>query len=87
MDWIRDSAWRFMPLVRDSLAGLCWAPAGKDPGFTPLSLLKLLKRRGRRERPGGWPPEPGDPEDPGSPGPGHGPVGRGRGEPGGAGRG
>ena len=25
----------------------CWAAAGKDPGFTPLSLLELLKRRGR----------------------------------------
>jgi hypothetical protein len=87
VDWARDSAWRFMPLVRDSLggfllhpvdlavnkilvlagraeprdfvdallvhrqvlplAGLCWAAAGKDPGFTPLSLLELLKRRGR----------------------------------------
>lgn len=29
------------------LGGLCWAAAGKDPGFTPLSLLELLKRRGR----------------------------------------
>jgi hypothetical protein len=29
------------------LAGLVWAAAGKDPGFTPLSLLELLKRRGR----------------------------------------
>lgn len=87
VDWARDSAWRFMPLVRDALggfmlhpvdlavnkilvlagrdeardfvdtlfvhrrvlplAGLCWAAAGKDPGFTPLSLLELLKRRGR----------------------------------------
>jgi hypothetical protein len=87
VDWARDSAWRFMPLVRDPLggfllhpvdlavnkilvlagrdeprdfvdtllvhrqvlplAGLCWAAAGKDPGFTPLSLLELLKRRGR----------------------------------------
>jgi hypothetical protein len=87
VDWARDSAWRFMPLVRDllggfmlhsvdlalnkvlvlagrdeardfvdtlfvhrrvlPLAGLCWAAAGKDPGFTPLSLLGLLKRRGR----------------------------------------
>ncbi len=87
MDWARDSAWRFMPLVREAfggfllhpvdlavnkilvlagrdeardfvdtlvvhhrvlpLAGLCWAAAGKDPGFTPLSLLELLKRRGR----------------------------------------
>lgn len=87
VDWARDTAWRFMPLVRASLggfllhpvdlavnkilvlagrdeprdfvdtllvhrqvlplAGLCWAGAGKDPGFTPLSLLELLKRRGR----------------------------------------
>ncbi len=29
------------------LAALCWAAVGKDPGFTPLSLLELLKRRGR----------------------------------------
>jgi hypothetical protein len=29
------------------LAGLVWAAAGKDPGLTPLSLLELLKRRGR----------------------------------------
>lgn len=87
VDWAHDSAWRFMPLVRDPLgglllhpvdlainkvlalagrdeprdfvdmlfvhrevlplAGLCWAATGKDPGFTPLSLLELLKRRGR----------------------------------------
>jgi hypothetical protein len=87
VDWAHDSAWRFMPLVRDELGGLllhpvdlavnkvlalagrdeprdfvdmlfvhrrvlplgalCWAAAGKDPGFTPLSLLDLLKRRGR----------------------------------------
>jgi hypothetical protein len=86
VDWAHDSAWRFMPLVRDtsgvlmlhpvdlsvnkvlalagrdeprdfidilfihstilSLAALCWAAAGKDPGFSPLSLLELLKRRG-----------------------------------------
>jgi hypothetical protein len=26
---------------------VCWAAVGKDPGFTPLSLLELLKRRGR----------------------------------------
>jgi hypothetical protein len=30
-----------------SLGVLCWAAAGKDPGFTPLSLLELLHRRGR----------------------------------------
>jgi hypothetical protein len=87
VDWAHDSAWRFMPLVRDPLggllldpvdlainkvlalagrdeprdfidilfvhervlplAGLCWAGVGKDPGLTPLSLLELLKRRGR----------------------------------------
>lgn len=87
VDWARDSAWRFMPLVRDPLGGLllhpvdlaihkvlalagrdeprdfvdilyvhrrilplgalCWAAPGKDPGLTPLSLLELLKRRGR----------------------------------------
>ena len=29
------------------LGGLVWAAVGKDPGFTPLSLLELLKRRGR----------------------------------------
>lgn len=30
-----------------ALAALCWAACGKDPGFTPLSLLELLRRRGR----------------------------------------
>lgn len=29
------------------LGPLCWAAAGKDPGFTPHSLLELLRRRGR----------------------------------------
>lgn len=29
------------------LGALCWAAAGKDPGFTPLSLLEILRRRGR----------------------------------------
>jgi hypothetical protein len=29
------------------LGPLCWAACGKDPGFTPLSLLELLRRRGR----------------------------------------
>jgi hypothetical protein len=91
IDWAHDSAWRFMPPVRDELGGyllhevdlsvnkvlalagrdeprdfvdilfihervlplgaLCWAAAGKDPGYTPLSLLELLRRRGRH-RPG-----------------------------------
>ncbi len=26
---------------------LCWGACGKDPGFTPLSLLELLRRRGQ----------------------------------------
>ena len=30
-----------------SLGALCWAAPGKDPGFTPLSLLEMLRRRGR----------------------------------------
>ncbi len=87
VEWARDSAWRFLPTVRDervgyllhpidlavnkvlALAGrdeprdvldtlhvhrtvlalgpLCWAACGKDPGFTPLSLLELVRRRGR----------------------------------------
>lgn len=87
VDWAHDSAWRFMPLVRDELGGwllhpvdlainkalalagrdeprdfldmlfahgrilrlaaLSWAATGKDPGLTPLSILELLKRRGR----------------------------------------
>ena len=87
VEWARDSAWRFMPTVRDdrvgfmlhpvdlavnkvlALAGrdeprdvldtlhlhrrvlalgvVCWAACGKDPGFSPLSLLELLRRRGR----------------------------------------
>jgi hypothetical protein len=87
VEWARDSAWRFLPTVKDervgfllhpvdlavnkvlALAGrdeprdvldtlhyhrsllplgaLCWATCGKDPGFTPLSLLELLRRRGR----------------------------------------
>jgi hypothetical protein len=29
------------------LGALCWAVCGKDPGFSPLSLLELLRRRGR----------------------------------------
>jgi len=30
-----------------ALGALCWAACGKDPGFTPLSLLELLRRRGQ----------------------------------------
>jgi hypothetical protein len=29
------------------LGALCWAAAGKDPGFTPSMLLDLLRRRGK----------------------------------------
>lgn len=29
------------------LGPLVWAASGKDPGFSPLSLLELLRRRGR----------------------------------------
>ena len=29
------------------LGAMVWAATGKDPGFSPLSLLELLKRRGR----------------------------------------
>lgn len=48
----RDEARDFVDtlFVRDRvlpLSGLCWAAVGKDPGLTPLSLLELLKRRGR----------------------------------------
>ncbi len=86
VEWSHDSAWRFMPTIRDPefgyrlhpvdlsinkvltlvgrneprdfldvltihrevlpLGALCWAASGKDPGFTPHSLLGLLKRRG-----------------------------------------
>lgn len=30
-----------------SIGALCWAAAGKDPGFTPLALLDILRRRGK----------------------------------------
>lgn len=30
-----------------SLGALCWAACGKDPGFSPTSLLDLIKRRGK----------------------------------------
>lgn len=29
------------------LGALCWAAAGKDPGFTPFALLEILRRRGK----------------------------------------
>lgn len=87
VEWAHDSAWRFMPALKDPAAGyvlhpvdlavnkvlalagrdeardfldvlglhedllpfgaLVWAAVGKDPGFTPVSLLELAKRRGR----------------------------------------
>lgn len=30
-----------------SLGALVWAAVGKDPGYSPLSLLEMLRRRGR----------------------------------------
>jgi hypothetical protein len=32
---------------RYPLAAICWAACGKDPGFTPLSLLKMMRRFAR----------------------------------------
>jgi hypothetical protein len=29
------------------IAAVCWAACGKDPGFTPLSLLRMMRRFGR----------------------------------------
>lgn len=29
------------------LSAICWAACGKDPGFTPLSLLKMMRRFAR----------------------------------------
>lgn len=39
---IHDAMERILPL-----GALCWAAAGKDPGFTPNGLLDLLRRRGK----------------------------------------
>jgi hypothetical protein len=87
VDWAHDSAWRFLPPVKDarvgfrlhpldlainkvlalagrdeprdfldviyvhrlylSLGSLCWAAAGKDPGFSPAMLVEMLARKGR----------------------------------------
>ena len=33
--------------TRFPLAAICWAACGKDPGFTPLSLLKMMQRFAR----------------------------------------
>ncbi|HMR04281.1 MAG TPA: hypothetical protein PKA88_00825 [Polyangiaceae bacterium] len=86
VEWVHDTAWRFLPTVKNEITGyqlhpidlainkllalagrneprdfldvmdahrailplgaLCWAAAGKDPGFTPPLLLDLLRRRG-----------------------------------------
>lgn len=48
----RDEARDFLDVLdlhRRTLpvGALCWAAAGKDPGFTPLALLDILQRRGR----------------------------------------
>jgi hypothetical protein len=32
---------------RFPLAAVCWAACGKDPGFTPLSLLRMMRRFAR----------------------------------------
>lgn len=32
---------------RFPLASICWAACGKDPGFTPLSLLGMMRRFAR----------------------------------------
>ncbi len=87
VEWARDSAWRFMPVIASeefgyqlhpidlatnkvlALAGrdeardlldtlhlhkqvltlgpMIWAAVGKDPGFSPLSLIEILNRRGK----------------------------------------
>jgi hypothetical protein len=87
VEWAHDSAWRFLPPIKNEVVGfqlhpidlainkllalagrdeardfldilmidqevlplgaLCWAAVGKDPGFSPRSLLELLKRRGK----------------------------------------
>ncbi len=48
----RDEARDFLDVMHAHtdilpLGALCWAAVGKDPGFTPLSLLEMLKRRGK----------------------------------------
>lgn len=86
VEWVRDSAWRFLPTIRSPKAGfmlnsidlavnkllaligrdeprdyldiheamkvlplgaICWAAAGKDPGYSPAMILDLLRRRGK----------------------------------------
>lgn len=48
----RDEARDFLDLLHAHrtilpLGALCWAACGKDPGWTPHSLLDLLKRKGK----------------------------------------
>lgn len=48
----RDEPRDFLDVLYDHehmlpFAGLLWAAVGKDPDFTPLSLLELARRRGR----------------------------------------
>lgn len=48
----RDEARDFLDVLHAHatilpLGAMCWAAVGKDPGFTPLSLLEMLKRRGK----------------------------------------
>lgn len=40
-----DTLWAHQEIL--SLGALCWAAVGKDPGFTPRSLLELVRRRGK----------------------------------------
>lgn len=87
VEWAHDSAWRFMPPIKNAevgvqlhpidlavnkalalagrdeprdfldimyiheeilpLGALVWAAVGKDPGFTPASLLEIIRRRGK----------------------------------------
>ncbi len=41
-----------LEVVRDtlSLGALCWAAAGKDPGYTPSLVLSMLRRRGKYQK-------------------------------------
>jgi hypothetical protein len=51
VDWAHDSAWRFMPLVRDELGGLLLHPVPRRaPGFRGHSLRaspRVVSRGGR----------------------------------------
>lgn len=87
VEWAHDSAWRYMPPIKNAQVGvqlhpidlainkilalagrdeardfldimyiheailplgaLVWAAVGKDPGFTPFSLLDIIRRRGK----------------------------------------